>query len=81
MQSKTPRLVIVVRPTPSRRRLPEVLSWLRALVPTALLLVAPVSLPDLADDDVIQLDCSDGLDGPLAVASMLARHLPRSQVS
>ena len=46
------------------------------MVPSALLLVAPVSLPDLAEEQVIQLDCSDGLDGPLSVAARLARHLP-----
>jgi hypothetical protein len=26
---------------------------------------------------VIQIDCADGYDGPLSVASMLARRLPR----
>ena len=63
-------------PAPGRARLPEVLRWVRALVPSALLLVAPVNLPDLAEGQVIQLDCSDGLDGPLAVATQLAKHLP-----
>jgi hypothetical protein len=71
------RLVIVVRPTADRRRLPEMLAWVRWLLPAALLLVAPGKLPDLPDDEVIQLDCADGFDGPLSVASMLARRLPR----
>jgi hypothetical protein len=76
MTATQPRLVIVVRPAPERTRLAEVLRWVRALVPSALLLVAPVSLPDLADVQVVQLDCSDGLDGPLSVATQLAKHLP-----
>lgn len=50
---------------------------MRALVPSALLLVAPVSLPELASDEVIQLELTDGLDGPLAVATLLAKQLPR----
>jgi hypothetical protein len=65
--------VIVIRPSPDRRRLPEVLGWLRWLVPAALLLVAPAMPPDLPDADVIELDCSDDADGPLSLASMLAR--------
>ena len=79
MSVKAPsqRLVIVVRPAGDRRRLHELLSWLRWLLPAALLLVGPVSLPDLPDTEVIQLDCADGFDGPLSVASMLARRLPR----
>jgi hypothetical protein len=76
MTATQPRLVIVVKPAPGRTRLPEVLRWVRALVPSALLLVAPVNLPDLGEDQVIQLDCADGLDGPLAVATQLGRHLP-----
>jgi len=71
------RLVIVVKPAPGRGRLPEVLKWLRALVPTALLLVAPGGLPNLPGDEVIQLDCAEGVDGPLSVATLLAKHLPR----
>jgi hypothetical protein len=77
MTDQPPRLVIVVRPAAAPRRLPEVLGWLRALVPSALLLVSPVSFTARAGEEVIQLDCSDGLDGPLAVATQLARRLPR----
>jgi hypothetical protein len=73
----SPTLVIVVRPAADRRRLPEVLGWIRALLPAALLLVAPTRLPELPDAEVIQLDCADGLDGPLSVASALARNLAR----
>jgi len=66
-------LVIVVRPARDRRRLHEVLRWIRAMVPAAILLVAPGAPPaDLPDDaSVIQVD-ADGVDGPLAVASLLA---------
>lgn len=68
-----PKLVIVVRPIPDRSRLPEMLNWLRWLVPAALLLVGPTRLPEFPDAEVIQLDCADGFDGPLSVASVLAR--------
>jgi len=70
-------LVIVVRPGADRRRLPQMLAWLRWLLPAALLLVAPARLPEDSDADVIQLDCAEGFDGPLSVATMLARRLPR----
>jgi hypothetical protein len=70
-------LVIVVRPSADRRRLPQMLTWLRWLLPAALLLVAPARLPEDSETDVIQLDCADGFDGPLSVATMLARQLPR----
>jgi hypothetical protein len=73
----SPRLVIVVRPAADRRRLPQMLAWLRWLAPAALLLVAPAVIPDFGDAEVIQLDCADGFDGPLSVASMLSRRLPR----
>ena len=68
------RLVIMVDPPPDRRRLTEVLRWLRWLVPAAVLLVAPVPAADLCrGDDVVRLDCSDGIDGPLSIATALAR--------
>jgi hypothetical protein len=73
----SPRLVVVIRPAPDRRRLPELLAWVRWLLPAAILLVGPARLPELPDAEVIQLDCADGFDGPLSVASMLARRLPR----
>jgi hypothetical protein len=76
MTPSAPKLVIVVRPSEDRRRLPEVLAWIRWLVPAALLLVAPARVPELPDTEVIQLDCADGFDGPLSVARMLARHVP-----
>jgi len=77
MATSSPRMVIVVRPAADRRRLHQLLDWLRWLVPAALLLVAPAAIPDSDDTQVIQLDCADGFDGPLSVASMLARRLPR----
>jgi hypothetical protein len=52
------------------------LSWVRWLLPAAILLVAPAKLPESSDAEVIQIDCADGFDGPLSVASMLARRLP-----
>jgi hypothetical protein len=73
----SPKLVIVIRPSADRRRLPEMLAWVRWLLPAAILLVAPAKLPEISDADVIQIDCADGFDGPLSVASMLARRLPR----
>lgn len=73
----SPKLVIVIRPTEDRRRLPEMLAWVRWLLPAAILLVAPARLPEFPDTDVIQIDCADGFDGPLSVASMLARRSPR----
>jgi len=39
--------------------------------------VAPGGLPNLPGDEVIQLDCAEGVDGPLSVATLLAKHLPR----
>ena len=71
------RLVIVIRPAADRRRLPELLRWLKALVPTAILLVAPVTLPDPSEAELVELDCADGLESPLGVVSALARQLPR----
>jgi hypothetical protein len=73
----SPKLVILIRPTPDRRRLPEMMTWVRWLLPAAILLVAPAKLPESSDTEVIQIDCADGYDGPLSVASMLARRLPR----
>jgi hypothetical protein len=52
------------------------LSWVRWLLPAAVLLVAPAKLPEASDAEIIQIDCADGFDGPLSVASMLARRLP-----
>jgi hypothetical protein len=74
---RPPRLVIVIKPAADRRRLPELLAWVRWLVPAALLLVAPARLPEFDEAEVIQLDCADGYDGPLSVASGLARRLHR----
>jgi hypothetical protein len=72
-----PHLVILIRPSADRRRLNEMLAWLRWMVPAALLLVGPAILPDGEDAEVFQLDCADDFDGPLSVASMLARRQPR----
>jgi hypothetical protein len=77
MTPRSPRLVIVIRPAADRRRLPEMLAWVRWLVPAALLLVVPAQLPESGEAEVIQLDCADGYDGPLSVASGLARRLGR----
>lgn len=62
----------MVRPTRDRRRLRQVLRWVRAMVPAAVLLVS-AGAPALLDDDaqVLSLD-ADGVDGPLAVATLLA---------
>ena len=73
MPSASRPLFIVVHPARDRRRLREVLRWIRSMVPAAALLVAPATLPTELPEDarVIQVD-ADGVDGPLAVASLLA---------
>ncbi len=62
------RVVVLVRPG---ARTGTVLAWLRRLVPAALLLLAPASLPD--DARVITLDADEVLSGPLSLADALAR--------
>ncbi len=62
------RVVVLVRPG---ARTDTVLAWLRRLVPAALLLLAPASLP--GDARVISLDADEVLSGPLSLADTLAR--------
>jgi hypothetical protein len=71
------KLVILLRPSPDRRRLGQVLSWVRALAPAAILLMVPARLPELPDAELLQLDCGDALDGPLSLADQLARQARR----
>ncbi len=68
-------LVVRVRPGASPRRAREVVGWLRALLPAAVLLVgagAPPA-PDVDGDRVITIDADFVGSGPLALAAALAR--------
>jgi hypothetical protein len=71
MESGDGKVVVVVRPG---TRTATVLVWLRQLVPAAILLVAPASLPpgDLADDDPIVIEADD-IDSPMSLADALAK--------
>jgi hypothetical protein len=69
-----PTVVLVVRPGTSARRSSRVSRWIRALLPTALLVVSSAPLPSSGDDDVITLDVDAVADaGPLSLAAALAR--------
>ncbi len=71
MGSERAEVVIVVRPG---KRTGTVLGWLRQLLPAAILLVAPASLPstELAAEDSIVVD-ADEVDSPLSLADAVAR--------
>ncbi len=66
-------VVLVVSSGTNPRRPAEIMRWVRALVPAALILVssAPMSVP--AGDDVITVNVDDVDAGPLSVAAALAR--------
>ncbi len=66
--------VVLVR---QGRKTARVLAWCRALLPAAVLLVAPVAFPVglPPDDDGIVLD-ADEIDSPMALAhAIAARHV------
>ncbi len=68
-------VVLVVGAETSPRRSSEIMRWIRALVPAALILVSSAPLaPPSPDDDVVTLSADDVDAGPLAVAAALARH-------
>ncbi len=69
------RVVVLVRPGASARRSREVVSWLKALLPAAVLLVgAGAGSPFPEDvDDAICLDVDAVDSGPLSLADALAR--------
>ncbi|HSN92314.1 MAG TPA: hypothetical protein VLS93_13875 [Anaeromyxobacteraceae bacterium] len=67
------RVVVVVRPGV---RTPTVLAWLRQLLPAAMLLVAPASLPpdEAGESDAIVVEADD-FDSPMSLADAVARSL------
>lgn len=69
------RPVVVLRTSPASGAHAKALArWVRAMLPAALLVIAPPGAPvsDLPDD-VIALDAQDLDSGPLAVADALVR--------
>ncbi len=69
-----PTVVLLVKPETNPRRSSRVSRWVRALLPTAVLIVASAPLPSASDDDVITLDVDAIADaGPLSLAAFLAR--------
>jgi hypothetical protein len=71
METRPHAVVIVLRPG---SRGVTIRGWIRRLLPTALLLVAPVRLPPGLADDVIVLDEDEVASGPLSLADALLRH-------
>lgn len=67
------KAVVVVR---AGSRAGRVLSWCRALLPAAVLLVAPLSPPVPEAEDAIVLD-ADEIDSPLALAHAITRATQR----
>lgn len=74
MDGSRSRVVIVVHRAPDHVRLKQLRTWLRWLVPAALLFVGPGVPSEIEGDQVIHLDSADEVDGPLSIASMLGRH-------
>ncbi len=66
-------VVLVVGSGTNPRRPAEIMRWVRALLPAALILVssAPASVP--ASDDVVTVNVDEVDAGPLAIAAALAR--------
>lgn len=71
METRKGNVVVVVRPG---RRTGPVLIWIRQLLPGALLLVAPASLPTMepAEGDSIVVEADD-IDSPMSLADALAK--------
>jgi anti-sigma factor RsiW len=71
------RLVVVLRPGANARRSREVVRWIRALLPAAILLIGPGPSGMLAGDDddpVLTVDADSVRSGPLALADALTRN-------
>ena len=69
------RIVVVVRPGANARRSRQVVAWIRALLPAAILLVGAGtgSAPTADVYDAITLDVDSVESGPLSLADALAR--------
>jgi hypothetical protein len=65
---ETRRLVVVVRPG---RRTKTILAWLRQLLRTALLLVAPANVPAPISGEVVCIDADEVPSGPLSLAALV----------
>jgi hypothetical protein len=76
MSESASPVVLVVRGPTCRRRDGEIRRWIRALVPTALVLVSSVPIDLRAVDDLVTVTSEDVDAGPLAVAVALARPRP-----
>ncbi len=66
-------VVLVVRSGTSPRRSGEVMRWVRALVPAALILVLSSPTAIAPSDDVVTVNVDEVDAGPLSVAAALAR--------
>lgn len=73
-KSGGPALVVVVRPG---SRAGQIRRWLRALLPTAVLVAAPAALPPGDGYEVVTLDAdAEAAEaGPLSLAHAIARDL------
>ncbi len=71
--------MVVRTTTQNRRRARAIVRWARALVPAAVLVIAPpgVSAVQGSDDD-ITLDAEEVASGPLSLADAIARAVARS---
>ncbi len=66
-------VVLVVGRGTSPRRSGEIMRWVRALVPAALIMVSSVPLALGASDGVVTVNVDELDAGPLSVAAALAR--------
>ena len=66
-------VVVVVGGETNPRRPIEILRWIRALVPAALILVSSAPIDLGSRDDVVTVNADDVDAGPLAVAAALTR--------
>ncbi len=69
----TRTVVVVVHPETSPGRSSEILRWLRWLLPTALLVIAPTSATFSELEQVITIDVDAVGSGPLSVAAAVDR--------
>ncbi len=81
--ARSTRPVVVLRTSPARDAHVKTLArWVRAMLPAALLVIAPVGAPvSQLPGDVIALDVQDVDSGPLSVADALVRAVSRQSDS